>query len=301
MTNRSGPSKQAQRVLDAGAHPARDRSAGNLPRLRSQTRDFIAPAVQRSLEAHAVVTRPVRIAGVPCLNVEPAACSVDWPVLYGFGGGFVMGSPFEDLTIAAPIAAQTGARVIIPDYRLAPEHPWPAAIEDGFAVYQELAQDRFAIVGESAGGNFVLCLMQEARQRGLRLPSAAALLSPWCDLTNSGDSLIFNDGRDPTLATAEVNAAAAHYAGKHDRSNASISPLFGPFDETFPPCIITTGTRDLLRSPSELLAKEMTAAGVAVDLRVWDEMWHVFEWDSDLPEAAASLAEISTFLTDHMK
>ena len=295
-----GLSVQAQRFLDAGIRPARDRSPANLPSLRAEERAYITPGVERAIAEHGVTTATITIAGVPCLSVEPKHHTTTWPILYGYGGGFVMGSPYEDLTIAAPIAAQTGARVIIPDYRLAPEHPWPAGLDDGFAVYRALADEDFALVGESAGGNFGLSLMVRARQAGLPLPRVAALLSPWCDLTNSGASLTLNDGRDPTLAKQEVDAAAAHYAGLHDRRQAEISPLFADFDDSYPPCIITSGTRDLLLSPSEDLAARLSAAGVPVKLRIWEEMWHVFEWNNELPEAAASITEISAFLSSHM-
>ena len=296
----TGLSPQAQRFLDAGIRPPRDRSPANLPTLRAEERAYITPGVERALAELGVTTPTVTIAGVSCLTVEPPQQHATWPILYGYGGGFVMGSPYEDLTIAAPIAVQTGARVIIPDYRLAPEHPWPAGLDDGFAVYTALADEEFAIVGESAGGNFALSLMVRARQAGLPLPRAAALLSPWCDLTNSGASLTFNDGRDPTLAKQEVADAAAHYAGSHDKQQAEISPLFATFDDSYPPCIITSGTRDLLLSPSEELAARLSAAGVPVEMRVWEEMWHVFEWNNDLPEAAVSITEISAFLSSHM-
>ena len=293
-------SPQARRFLEAGIRPPRDRSPDHLPTLRAEERAYITPGVERTLAELAVTTTTGIIAGVPCLTVAPVRQAATWPILYGYGGGFVMGSPYEDLTIAAPIAVQTGARVIIPDYRLAPEHPWPAGLDDGFAVYKVLADDDFAIVGESAGGNFALSLMVRARQAGLPLPRAAALLSPWCDLTNSAASLTFNAGRDPTLAKQEVDEAAAHYAGFHDKRQAEISPLFADFDDSYPPCMITSGTRDLLLSPSEDLAARLSAVGVPVTLRVWEEMWHVFEWNKDLPEAAASITEISAFLSSHM-
>ncbi len=140
--------------------------------------------------------------------------------------------------MAAPIAASTGSRVIIPEYRLAPEHPWPSAIDDGIAVYQALAVKPFALVGESAGGNFALALMLRAKTLGLRLPTALAFLSPWCDLSNSGDSLSANQGRDPTLSFENLAACTAHYAGENDTSNPDISPINGEYTPDFPSTII---------------------------------------------------------------
>lgn len=295
-------SSEAEAVLAQAQSAILDRSEDNLPALRKSTLAQYSPGVERVLKRTGVIVKTIKIAGTSCLEVSPALkLRVDWPILYGFGGGFVMGSPYEDLSMAGPIAARTGARVIIPDYRLAPEHPWPAAIDDGYAVYQTLANKPFALVGESAGGNFALTLTHRAQAQGLRLPGALALLSPWCDLSNSGDSLTANDGRDPTLAYENIEAAAAHYAGYNDISNPDISPINGDFTARFPPTIITTGTRDLLQSQAVRLARVLNESGVTVDLRVWEGLWHVFEFDDRLPEAIQSLNQVSDFLLENMK
>lgn len=236
-----------------------------------------------------------------CLEVRPPGTLVDWSILYGFGGGFVQGSAIEDLSIIAPDCERTGARVIAPEYRLAPEHPWPAAIDDAFAVYEQMAEMPFAVVGESAGGNLALCLMLRAHQNGMKLPDAAALLSPCCDLKNARDHLILNDGRDPTLTAQSSRFAALHYCGDTTVHNPDISPLFGTFDLNFPPAIITTGSRDLLHTQVVDLAKRMHESGIRVDLRVWQELWHVFEWYDDIPEARQSLDQIAAFLSVNMR
>jgi monoterpene epsilon-lactone hydrolase len=296
-------SSEAQAILSEAKSAVLDRSPENLPDLRKSSLTHYTPGVERVLKRTKVSVQAVEVAGTPCLEVLPPSSTtpVDWPILYGFGGGFVMGSPYEDLSMAGPIAARTGATVLIPNYRLAPEHPWPAAIDDGFAVYQALAAKPFAMIGESAGGNFALALMLRAQAQGIRLPSALALLSPWCDLSNAGDSLCANQGRDPTLAYENLNAAAAHYAGDNDISNPDISPINGDFAPHFPPTMITTGTRDLLQSQAVRLARVLNEAGVSVDLRVWEGLWHVFEFDDRLPEATQSLNQISYFLLERMK
>ncbi|MEI4196886.1 alpha/beta hydrolase [Roseovarius sp. E0-M6] len=234
------------------------------------------------------------------MELVPVAPTASWPILYGFGGGFVQGSPVEDLPIAAPLCAATGARVIIPDYRLAPEHPWPAAVDDGFAVYREMARRPFAIVGESAGGNLALALMLRARTAGLSLPLAAALLSPWCDLSNSGDSLSFNDGRDPSLSARSSWQAAQYYVGENAVNDPGISPVNGVFDPGFPPFVITTGTRDLHLSQAVRLSQVLRGDGARVDLQVWDGLWHVFEWYDHLPEARCSIRRIAAHLKSCM-
>lgn len=261
--------------------------------------DFI-PRAKRMLSCQPVTTRDVVVGGVDCIEVVPDDIEPVGTVLYCYGGGFISGSAFEDLIIAAPLAACCGARIVLPKYPLAPEHPWPAAIDAGFAVYRALIDDRsggpIAIAGESAGGNMALALLHRARRDALAMPCASAVLSPWCDLDHGGDSLTANDGRDPTLANPWLEAAAAMYAGDRDRASPDISPLNGPFDGTYPTTMITTGTRDLLMSQAVRLTRVLREAGVPVDLRIWDDLWHVFEFYDELPEAELSVRQIGEFL-----
>lgn len=292
-------SAEGRAILADPAQPMQDLSAETLPRVRAITRAMYADMANRAVDRAGVDVAETEIAGVPCLTLTPPRPAAAWPVLYGYGGGFIMGSPFEDLIVAAPLCARTGARVIIPHYRLAPEHPWPAPDDDGYAVYRTLSGAPFAMVGESAGGNLALTLMQRARRDGLALPRVLGLMSPWCDLTHAGDSLTANDGRDPTLSLAWVKIAAEYYAGAADPADPAVSPIFGDYAGG-PPTILTTGTRDLLQSQVVRLARVMRGAGVQVDLRVWDGLWHVFEFDDRLPEAAQSVSEIADFLVRHM-
>lgn len=292
-------SPEARQILAESLIPPMDRSLETLFTLRSKTRDFIEPAVKHVIKKYKVKIEACEIGGVSCLRVVPFEQLVEWKILYGFGGGFVTGSPFEDLTIAAPLCAITGACLIIPHYRLAPEYPWPAAIDDGFAVYRVMSQKPFALVGESAGGNLVLSLMLRAKQLGIPLPGSVALISPWCDLTNSGDSLSDNDGLDPVLTAQHLDFAVKHYAGDNTLTDPSISPINGKFNKTFPPILITTGTRDLLFSQAMGLTEVLREQDVVVDLRVWEDLWHVFEWDEKLPEAQESVSQIAKFLAEH--
>lgn len=247
--------------------------------------------------------------GIACQEVRPkpgAASSItDRVILYFFGGGYAQGSPFEDLPITAALADFTGARVVVPHYRLAPENPYPAALNDGIAVYRALvdasAPSRLALAGESAGGNLALAVLGRARAEGLSMPCAAALLSPWADLSNAGDSIAANASRDPTLDPFMLEDFAAAYAAGADRRDTGISPLFGSFDSAWPPFMVTTGTRDLLMSQSVRLAEVLRRAGVGIDLRIWDGLWHVFEFYDELPEAARSLAQIAAFLIERFE
>jgi acetyl esterase/lipase len=296
MSKHNNLSDQAKSIL--AGHPFRysDRSESNLGFVRSQTRTFIEPFVHSTKERYQTNISKKQIAGVSCLIIRPSNHRIDCRILYCFGGGFVSGSAFEDLTIAIPIAAFTNSEVIIPEYRLAPEHPWPAAPDDVFKVYNNLVEKPCVLVGESAGANLALCVALRAKRLNLTKPISLALFSPWCNLGSAGASLVFNNGRDPYLSAEQSKMAAHHYLGSNNSALAESSPVFGAFDSTFPPCLITTGTRDLLLSQSLELAHNMRANDVKVDLRVWDELWHVFEWDPRLPESELSLLQVSEFI-----
>jgi epsilon-lactone hydrolase len=299
MQRPSGLSGEALNFLNQEVGP-RDRSAQNLPGIRTRAKAVAKAEAKRICKANDVTMDETILGGVRCVVVQPRIQKVHWPILFSFGGGMVEGSPEEDLPLIAPLCAMTGARVIVPDYRLAPEHPWPAALDDSFAVYRVIAGNCFATVGESAGGNLSLACMLKAKDEGLRLPGAAALLSPWCDLSNTGDSLTFNEGRDPTLARANSDLAAGYYAGGNKVDQPLISPIYGAFDRSFPPFLITTGTRDLLLSQAVRLSQRLRDCGLTVDLQVWEGLWHVFEWYEDLPEARQSIARIADHLTRSM-
>tara|TARA_B100001564_G_scaffold358234_1_gene376371 strand:+ start:1283 stop:2254 length:972 start_codon:yes stop_codon:yes gene_type:complete len=296
--------ESAQTISDAAKSIISDlpynypsRSASNIKAVRAAARTYIERQVEKALDYYETKITPKSINGVNCLTVSPKKQLANWKIFYIFGGGFVSGSAYEDLTIAAPISSITGAEIILPEYRLAPEHPWPAASDDTMAVYSELSENCPAILGESAGGNLALVNMLKAKKRGLKLPVAAALISPWCNLTNLGDSMIFNDGRDPTLSLRQSNMAASHYASGQNLINPEISPIFGDYSTPFPNFYISTGTRDLLLSQSIQLASKLRANDISVELNIWEGLWHVFEWNIDLPESILSIRQISDFLT----
>ena len=246
------------------------------------------------------VIEEIEVANIPCRQITPASWSTGGGacVQYAYGGGYVCGSVQEDLVITIPMAELANARVIMVDYRLSPEHPYPAAQQDMQQVYPALLEkygaDRLIISGESAGGNQAVALMQFARDQGMPMPACAVLFSPWVDLSNQGDSHIFNDSRDPSLNNAWVDSAAAMHANGIALDNPGISPLYADM-HGLAPCLITTGTRDLLLSQCLGLAQKLRAADVDCDLRVWEGMWHVFEF-YDIPEAQTSLQEVATFM-----
>jgi acetyl esterase/lipase len=275
----------------------------NLEQYRRDVRAGFDGYVQAALDAFRGEIKDIEVAGVGCKQVTPEHWSnVDGRCIqYAYGGGYVSGSCYEDLIIAAPLAQLCQARIVMVDYRLSPEHPYPAPQQDMRQVYPELltryGAARLVVCGESAGANQALGLMQHARDLGLALPRCAALFSPWCDLNNQGDSHIFNDGRDPTLGNLWTDIAASWHANGQVLDDPGISPLYGDMLD-LPPCIITTGSRDLLLSQCLRLVQKMRAAGVACDLRVNEGMWHVFEF-YPVPEARRSIGEVADFIMAH--
>ena len=311
MMNRSFPapssiSDAARRFIDE-AVPLESINTGleALEAKRRELHSLYSPPGLGVQKALGVIVEEREIDGVTVKWVRPEMVRHPQVILYFFGGGHITGSPDEDLAITARIAHFTGRRVCVPAYRLAPEKPYPAALEDAMAVYQALLREfgahSMALSGESAGGNLSLALIGAAAARGLDLPAAVALLSPWCDLTHSGDTIRTLDGIDPTLDLDHLLSHMARaYAGGRPLASPDISPLFADVAKGFPPTLITTGTRDVLLSDCARLSTKLRRAGVNVDLRVTEGMWHVFEFYPQLPEAEDSIRGIATFLDKHL-
>jgi len=295
-------SREARQWLAANLpEPRPPISAANSAAARAATKAGFQPAMDAVRQEFAVTERMVDVGGQRCRQVLPArqAASDDAVVMYFFGGGHVVGSTDEDIVLMAPICCEASVGVIAPEYPLAPEQPFPAALDASMAVYRQLVAtygaDRVVVSGESAGGNLALATTLAARDEGLALPHALALFSPWADLTFSGDSHLTD--RDPTLvmATDDLSPMARLYYGDNDPTSPLISPIFADY-HGFPPTMISTGTRDLLLSDCVRIASAMRTAGVDVDLRVREGMWHVFEFYRELPEARAAASDMAGFV-----
>ena len=216
-------------------------------------------------------------------------------ILYCHGGGYTSGGLGFSKVLASKLCRATGMDVLAFDYRLAPEHPYPAAIEDGQAAWDHLMHMGFGardivLAGDSAGGNLALVLCLKLRSEGRMLPGALLLMSPWTDMTMSGESLRERAGIDPALTPEYMAAVRAAYAGDMDPSLPQFSPLFADFSG-FPPTLVQVGTHEILFSDAERLAENMRAAGVEVRLEVWDRMWHDFQM---YPSRSASAAMQNT-------
>ena len=282
-------------------------TAENIGRLRAQIREGYREAFESARRQYTSSLNSVSLGGVPCLEINPRSIDRergDVVIFYLFGGGYIVGSPEEDLPISAFIANHLGVRTICPSYGLAPEYPFPAAFNDAISAYRALVKEatnrQILVVGESAGGHLALQTMLAACSESLRLPVGLALLSPWADISRSGDSISFNEGRDPTLSAATITVAAEMFAPDIDHLDQRVSPLFCEYPANFPATCISTGTRDLLMSSAIRLSRKLQKSGVDVHLMVWEQLWHVFEFYPDLPEAAESLNEISQFLASRL-
>lgn len=239
----------------------------------------------------------ISLHGVPCEWVERAE-SDGLVVLLVHGGGFVSGSPRTHRLLAAKLAQAMDARVLVPDYALAPEHPYPAGLEDVVAVYAGLAEQGVSpadivFAGDSAGGGLVLSALLRLRELEAPMPRAAVLLSPWSDLTLSGESYQ-SQAAHPNPSRDDLDRCAAWYAGDVERNDPMLSPAFADLSG-LPPLLIQVGGKEVLLDDSRMVAARADAAGVPVRLSVAPGLWHVYHL-SACPEADAAIEEISRFV-----
>ncbi|MGI9309187.1 MAG: alpha/beta hydrolase [Gammaproteobacteria bacterium] len=228
-------------------------------------------------------------------------------LLYFPGGGFMIGSPLTThKDMIWRLAQAANCRVLALDYRLAPRYPFPAALEDAVKAYQWLLgqgyrSENLVIAGDSAGGNLVFGAALKLRAAGLSLPAALVALSPWTDLTVSGESTLYNADKDLILPGRKDLLKGAHvYLNGADGADPLASPLFGKFDG-FPPTLIQVGSEEVLLDDSRRLSEKLAAAGVNVQLDVWEKMPHVWHIGARfIPEGKRAIAEIGTFVKAYL-
>ena len=229
--------------------------------------------------------------------------SVD--VLYFHGGGYVAGSARTGTHLAAELARRVGGRALSVDYRLAPEHPYPAAVEDGVAAYAGLLESgarpgRVVLAGDSAGGGLAVATLLAARERGLPQPAAVAVFSPWADISRSGASMRTKDGTDPLFSYAAMGWNADKYIPNGDRSAPLASPVFASLDG-LPPMLIQVGSHEVLLDDAVRLAAAAGRDDVDVTLQVAPEGTHVFQlYFGALDEADEALDEVARFFRRHL-
>ncbi|HEX9031175.1 MAG TPA: alpha/beta hydrolase [Streptosporangiaceae bacterium] len=238
--------------------------------------------------------------GVRTEVVSAGQTSPERTVVHFHGGGYCVGSPEMARTWAAHLSAQAGCRVVLPDYRLAPEHPHPAALDDAREVVRallgELAPGSLVLSGDSAGGGLVLSLTQAMRDAGDDLPAGCILLSPWLDLSRDRRALPDLVRRDVLLTPHWLEACATAYAHPSTWTEPTVSPLHGKL-EGLPPLLIQAGSDDLLVPDADQLAVSAAAAGVEVTYTRWPRMWHDFTLQPGLLAAADNaLTQAAWFL-----
>lgn len=236
----------------------------------------------------------VLLGGVPAQRITPARVRPGTTVLYLHGGAYVIGGPASHAKLAAQIAHAAQAPAWFVDYRLAPEHPFPAALDDAMAAYRALlAQNpgRITLAGDSAGGGLALALAMSIRDAGLPAPDALVLLSPWADLTLSGESHRTRAARDPMLRSSWLATSAARYAAGRPLSDPLMSPALGTLSG-LPRTLVQVGSEEILLSDAERVA-----TGTGAKLSRFDGLWHDFQAHAGLlPEADRALEEIGVFI-----
>lgn len=235
----------------------------------------------------------------------PIAGSKD-VILYLHGGGYHYGSPRSHRHLAAALGRAASASVIVPEYRLAPEHQCPSAVEDLVSVYCWLLRSKFsttqiAFAGDSAGGGLVVAGMLALRDSGERLPAAGICISPWVDLTGTSQSHVTHEPRDPALRARDLARMASSYLGGMDSRDPIASPLFGDL-RGLPPLLIHVGTEEILINDARELASRAEAAGVEVTLLEWPQMFHAWHWYFPLlEEGSLAVQYIGSFLKDRFR
>jgi epsilon-lactone hydrolase len=248
-----------------------------------------------------ISVQPVEARGVPAEWVSVKDAQPDGTVLYFHGGGYVLGSVRTHRTLVSGISRAARARVLSLDYRLAPENPFPAAVEDGLAAYRFLLEggtppERVALAGDSAGGGLTVAVLLALRDAGQRLPAAAVCISPWFDLTLTGESMRTRAEVDPLVRSEHLQLVADAYLAGADPRTPLASPLHGDLTG-LPPMLIQVGTAEVLLDDSTRFAAAAREAGVDVTLETWDEMihvWHAFA--VILPEGRQAIDRIGEYL-----
>ncbi len=250
--------------------------------------------------ARSATAEELHLGGVRCLQLTPTRSLTERHLVYLHGGGYVVGSPESHANWVQWLAVRANAVVTLVDYRLAPEHPYPAAVDDCVAAITALQKlvDPASIVigGDSAGGGAALATMARLRDTGQPMPSAAVLFSPWTDLTASGDSTRTRAAADPMIDPNWLSTFADYYRGDVPADDAGVSPLFAN-QQGLPPTLIQVGDDEVLLDDSTRLAERMRAAGVDVELEVAPDLWHVYQaFAPMMPEAREALDKAARFL-----
>ncbi len=267
---------------------------------------FATMAKEYARAAPPVTVTPYNQDGIKGSWQEPAGANREQVVLYLHGGAFLVGSDETPQSITAFLAAEAGVRCFSLDYPLAPEHPFPAAVDNALLAYRMLLNNgikpgNIVVSGDSAGGGLSLALLQRIREDGLPMPAGAYLISPWADLTHSGESHATKGYIDSSITLDFLTMSAAAYAGNHDLHNPLISPVFADLRD-FPPLLVQVGSYERLLDDSITLIKNAATADVPATLTIWPGYPHVFQfYHRDLENGRKALTDAARFVNEVMQ
>ncbi|HVO53843.1 MAG TPA: alpha/beta hydrolase [Solirubrobacterales bacterium] len=290
---------------------ARLREAAFEPGLSpDQLRSEFATRMAKVARPDGLAASEITLAGRPALTISPSSDPGNegkGTILYFHGGAFVFGSPVTARPLTASLVRRTGAKAISLDYRLAPEHPFPAAIEDGVAAYRELlerglAPESVVLAGDSAGGGLAVTTLVSARDAGLPMPAGIVAFSPVTDATSSGQSMQSRDGIDPIFTRELLASLYRHSVGDRDPSEPLLSPAIAADLRGLPPLLVQVGSHEVLLDDSTRLAARAAAADLDVTLEVTGGAPHVFQsFSGRLDEADRALDRAADFIAERWR
>jgi acetyl esterase/lipase len=294
-------STEQREILDAILRQSAIPPGADVDEQRRLLRELLSA---QPLAAEVTVT-PASLGGVPTAEVTVDGVHPRQVVLYFHGGVYVMGDAALAADLASQVARRTQAKAISVDYRLAPEHPYPAAVDDALAAYEGLLRDgtpasEIVFAGESAGGGLAVATLVNARDHGLPLPAAALLMSPYADLTLAGETLQTRGDLDPLLSHEGLQARIMDYTAGQDPALGLISPIFADLSG-LPPLIIQVGGHEVLLDDAVRLARRAAICDVEVTLDITPEVPHVFQaYHQILDEGALALDRAGQLLSAHL-
>lgn len=298
----ASPQAEAAKAMMKAFREAMAAAGGPPPTLEQQRSGMAAAISQSATVPEGVTVTETYAGGCRAYWHDPSGCAADRVIMYLHGGGYVVGSPKSHERLVGHLAKVTGCRALNVDYRLAPEHPHPAAVTDATNAYRWLLAEGFrpehiAISGDSAGGGLTLATLLSIKENGLPQPAAAVPLSPWVDMEGLGESMDTNAAKDLIVQRDGLKDMAAQFLGEgtHPRDPLA-APLYGDY-RGVAPIYIQVGGDETLFDDSTRVAERAKAAGVEVKLDIFPEMQHVFQASAgNIPEATDAVERIGAYL-----